>query len=121
MNATVILLVEDHRIVRTVVREALASVCPSVTIVVAVTGAEAIAKSREHHPQIVVMDGRLPDMSGTDATKHIRGILPQAKIVFFTLVDDEPARTAAISCGTVAFVSKREGVETLIRVVGEWL
>jgi len=65
--------VDDHVLIRAGLA-ALIAAAPGLTVVgEASNGREAIALSEEHHPDVVLMDIRMPDMDGVAATRHLLG------------------------------------------------
>jgi len=68
---------------------------------------EAIKLFREHEPDVTLMDLRLPDMSGIDATVAIRTEFPEARIIILTTFDSDTVQQRALAAGASAFVLKR--------------
>ena len=99
-----ILCVDDHALMR----EAIASLItfqPDMLLVAeASTGEEAIRKYKEHHPDVTLMDLRLPDMDGIDAMIAIRAEAPDAAIAMLTTFEGEAER--ARQAGARAYILK---------------
>jgi two-component system chemotaxis response regulator CheY len=85
---------------------------------VASTGVDAVARFRESSPkpQVVLMDNRLPSMSGVDATKAILGIKPDTRIIFLSA--DCVARDEAIRAGAALFINKPARVSDIVGAIG---
>ncbi len=69
--------------------------------------AEAIAAARRFHPDLVIMDVRLPDGSGIEACREIRGELPDTRVVMLTSYPDEDAVMSAIVAGASGYLLKQ--------------
>ena len=85
-------------------------------------GREAIELFREHQPDVTLMDLRLPDMSGIEATIAIRTEFPEARIIILTTFDSETERQRAFAAGASAFVLKspaRKLVDAIHQVLGK--
>ena len=112
-----ILIVDDHILFR----EGLASLLtaqPDITIVGEATSVEeAIRLTSELRPDIVLMDFSLPDGTGFDATKPILSLLPETKILFLTVHDDNEFLFQAIRVGAKGYVLKNIPVVHLLRFI----
>jgi DNA-binding NarL/FixJ family response regulator len=101
-----ILLVDDHALVR----EGLISLIspqPDLTVVgEAGTVREAIALAHSLRPDVILMDFTLPDGKGDEATRVILSALPDIKIIFLTVHDDDERLFAAISAGATGYLLK---------------
>jgi DNA-binding NarL/FixJ family response regulator len=106
MPAT-ILIVEDHDAVRRALRDWLEVEFPQCRVIEAASGEEAVALVQIESPRLVVMDITLPGMSGIEATRQIKAILPSAQIVMLTIHEDDTHRADATAAGASAYVSKR--------------
>ena len=115
-----ILSVDDHPLVR----EGIVSVInaqPDMEVVAqASTGQEAIGCFRKHKPDITLMDLRLPDMSGIDATIALRTHFPDARIIMLTTFDSGAEIQRALAAGARSYILKtmppQEMAETIRRV-----
>lgn len=105
MSATV-LIVEDHDAVRTALRDWLTVQYPRCRIIQAASGEEALALLQVESPHLVVMDIRLPGMTGIEATRRIKAILPSAQVVMLTVHDGNAYRAHAAAAGASAYVPK---------------
>jgi DNA-binding NarL/FixJ family response regulator len=69
-------------------------------------GEEAVALARELRPDLLLMDIRMPRMTGLDATRIIRREVPEAKIVILTVSDDDDDLFEAIKAGAIGYLLK---------------
>src|ERR1041384_1627282 len=103
-QATRVMLVDDHEVVRGGLR-ALLSIHPDLTIVAeAATAREAIEEADRVEPDVVVMDVRLSDGSGVEATREIRSRHPETKVMMLTSFADDEAMIASIMAGASGYV-----------------
>lgn len=112
-----ILVVDDHPVVRQGVA-GLVGGQPDMSIVgQACNGREAIQQFRAHHPDIVLMDLQMPEMSGVDALIAIRDEAPEARIIMLTTYAGDAQVLRAIKAGARGYLLKsalhRELLETI--------
>ena len=94
-----LMLVDDHEVVRLGIRNLLER-RPQFTIVgEAGSVAEAISVAHETRPDVIVMDIRLPDGNGVEATREIRGERPETKVIMLTSYADDEAIYGSIMAG----------------------
>jgi DNA-binding NarL/FixJ family response regulator len=82
-----ILIVEDNRIFREVIKDCLLEEIPSAVLEEAATALAAFKKASAFLPDLILMDLRLPDGSGLEASLKIRAVHPGIKIVILTAYD----------------------------------
>lgn len=112
-----VLLVDDHEIVRLGLRTLLDRE-PSVEVVGdAGNAAEAVELAARLEPAVVLMDVRLPDRSGVEACREIRGANPAVKVVMLTSHADEEAVFNAIMAGASGYVLKQISGQEVIRAI----
>ncbi len=94
-----VVLVDDHEVVRNGIKSLLEET-PDVSVVgEAGTVKDAIARVEWARPDVVIMDVRLPDGSGIEATREIRARLPKTQILMLTTFADDEALFASIMAG----------------------
>lgn len=103
---TNVLVVDDHRLFA----QALSGVLeqdPTIKVAaIAGTLAEALATLRTAPADVILLDYRLPDANGVDATAAIKQLAPLAAVVMVTAVEDERVLQAALEAGCAGFVTK---------------
>lgn len=103
---TTVLLVDDHELIRQGLRRAFERDGEFTVVAEAGTVSAAVALADEHRPDVIVMDVRLPDGSGLDATRQLRQVHPTAGIVVLTMYAGDEQLFGALEAGASAFVAK---------------
>jgi len=112
-----VVLVDDHEVVRNGIK-ALLEQTPDVSVVgEAGTVKDAIARVEWARPDVVIMDVRLPDGSGIEATREIRARLPKTQVLMLTTFADDEALFASIMAGAAGYVLKQIKGADLVRAV----
>jgi two-component system, NarL family, response regulator DevR len=112
-----IMLVDDHEVVRDGIKALLAE-AEGLTIAAEAGGVrEAIERAEWARPDVVVMDIRLPDGSGIDATREIRARLPNTQVLMLTTFADDEALFASIMAGAAGYVLKQVHGGDLVRAI----
>jgi two-component system, NarL family, response regulator DevR len=114
-----VLLVDDHEVVRTGVRALLAATSDVVVVAEADSPARALREAQRVRPDVVVMDVRLADESGIEATRAIRAALPEIQVLMLTSFADDEALFAAVMAGASGYVLKQIRGDDLIRGIRE--
>lgn len=100
-----VLLVDDSRVARMMVRKMIEQNRPGWMVVEAVDGEDGIAKFQAAHPDFVIMDVNMPGISGIEAARRIKAGSPDAVISLLTANIQEPLRLQAAELG-LGFMSK---------------
>jgi two-component system response regulator NreC len=117
MKKTKLLLVDDHTVIRSGLRMLLDNEEDVEIIAEAGTAEEALQKSIEHEPDVVVMDIGLPDASGIEVAARIKERLPKIAIVALTIHEDEEYFFKMLEAGASGYVPKRAAPEELLKAI----
>ena len=104
-NTPLLLIVDDSRMSRMLIRAIIVDTRPNWRIIEASTGDESVKLVDEHLPDFVSMDVNMPGISGLEAAGRIRIRHPEIKIVLCTANIQESTREAATKVG-IHFVPK---------------
>ncbi|MGW3958583.1 response regulator [Amycolatopsis sp. NPDC005003] len=113
-----VLLVDDQRLVRAGFRSILDGEDDITVVAEAADGREALQAAHDHHPDVVLMDIRMPVLDGLAATRHLLedpGV--QAKVVILTTFDLDEDVYGALRAGASGFLVKDTEPEELIHAV----
>ena len=114
-----ILSVDDHPLMREGIAAMIRSQLDMVLVGEAASGGDAAAQFRKHQPEIVLMDLRLPDMSGIDALIAIRSEFPEARVIMLTTFEGDAEIQRALAAGARGYLLKSMPPAELIRGIRE--
>ncbi|MBA3872623.1 MAG: response regulator transcription factor [Anaerolineae bacterium] len=112
-----ILLADDHAVVRRGVKTILESQAHYDVVAEAQSGEEAIEKAKEFHPDIAILDVRMPGVSGIEACRQITKLVPDCKVIMLTAYAEDELLFASVKAGASGFVLKLVGAKELIYAV----
>jgi DNA-binding NarL/FixJ family response regulator len=114
-----VLLADDQALLRAGLRLLLEAAGDIEVCAEAPNGGEAVALAREHRPDVVLMDLRMPDVDGVTATTLIAGdpALARVRVVALTTFDDDETVLAALRAGASGFLVKDAEPEDLLNAV----
>ena len=112
-----VLLVDDQAMIRAGLRMVLESE-PDITVVAeASNGAEAVQAGRRARPDVVLMDVRMPEMDGIEATAKLLETVPEAKVIVVTTFDIDDYVYGALRAGASGFLLKDAPPDDLINAI----
>ena len=112
-----IVLVEDNEVFRDAL-ELLLGLRSDVEVVASVgDGNDALPAVREHEPDVVLMDYRMPGLDGVQATTRVRAERPGVAVVCLTASRNEPELEALRAAGAVTCLSKDEELDAIVDAI----
>jgi two-component system, NarL family, response regulator DevR len=112
-----ILLVDDHEVVRLGLKSLLERHPQFDIIGEAASAREALEQVANNHPDVVVMDIRLPGTSGIEACEEITSRFPETRVLMLTSYAEDEMLFSAIRAGASGYVLKQIGGEELVRAL----
>ncbi len=112
-----ILIADDHRLFREGLTRVL-NETPGLFAVASVSnGQEALERARESKPDVILMDVNMPVMDGVEATRQVRALSPQTRILMLTVSEQEEHLFAAVRAGARGYLLKNVASEDLIEAI----
>jgi len=112
-----VMVADDHPVVR-IGLTAIVSAQPDMTVVAeARNGREAIDFYRQHHPDVLLIDLRMPVLSGLDAALAIRADFPGSRIIVLTTYDSDEDIVRALKAGVQGYLLKDSVGEAMLEAV----
>lgn len=112
-----ILVVDDHHVVRSGLAASLGLEDDLSVVAEAGNSDEALAQFRKHHPDVVLMDLRLPGANGIAITASLRSESPDARVLMFTTFDGDEDVYRAMQAGARGYLLKSAPREELLRAI----
>ena len=116
-----VLLVDDHSLLRTGVANIINQEPDLEVVAEAANGRDAIDAFLMHHPDVVLMDLRMPGMEGVEAVQQIRAIDPQARVIILTTYDADEDIARALQAGAKAYILKDIAADALVTCIRDVL
>jgi DNA-binding NarL/FixJ family response regulator len=112
-----VLVVDDHDLFRAGLASLLASE-PGIEVVAQASGGRmGVRLANELQPDVVLMDVRMPDLDGPEATRAILSRHPDTRIVALTVVSDEADVAAVVEAGACGFLAKDTPIDGVVLAV----
>ncbi len=112
-----LLLVDDHALVVMAMTAAFEE-APDIELVGTASSAEeAVAQTRSHRPDVVLLDRRLPDSDGVDAIARLLDVAPDARVLIFTGAADPSIADRVADAGGAGILLKAGGLENMLDTI----
>jgi DNA-binding NarL/FixJ family response regulator len=112
-----VLIVDDDALMRAGLRGVLASDAAIEVVGEASDGRDAVYRARLLHPDVVLMDVRMPDLDGIAATRELLDAFPEVRVVIVTTFEQDDYIFGALRAGASGFLLKRSRPEELIAAI----
>jgi DNA-binding NarL/FixJ family response regulator len=112
-----ILLVDDHEVVRLGLKSLLERHPQFEIVGEAASAREALEQVENNHPDVVVMDIRLPGVSGIEACEEITSRFPETRVLMLTSYAEDEMLFSAIRAGASGYILKQIGGEGLVQAL----
>jgi DNA-binding NarL/FixJ family response regulator len=116
-DVTRVLIADDEDLMRSGLAAVLSSDAAIQVVGHAASGREAVERARRLHPDVVLMDIRMPDLDGIAATRELAGAAPACKVLILTTFEQDDYIFGALRAGASGFLLKRTRPEELIAAV----
>lgn len=114
---TRILIADDHPAYRAGLGLMLADIDDIELIGEAVNGSQAVALTQQLAPDVVVMDLRMPDLDGIEATRRLRQTAPTTAVIVLTMFEDDDSVFAAMRAGASGYLLKGAEQDEIVRAI----
>lgn len=112
-----VLIADDHAVVRAGLATLLGTEDDIEVVAQAKNGNEAISKALETHPDVIIMDLRMPETDGAEATVELQRRLPSAKVLVLTSFGEADGVAHALESGAAGAITKTAEDAELVSVV----
>lgn len=112
-----VLVVDDHDLVRAGITRMLEDVSGIKVVGEAASGEDAIQKCRELHPNVVLMDIKMPGIGGLEATRKLYRIDPDIRVIAVTVCGDDPFPSRLLQAGAAGYVTKGADLDEMVQAI----
>jgi len=116
-----VLVVDDHALFRTGVANIINQEADLRVVAEAGNGVEAVAAYERHHPDVTLLDLRMPVMDGVEVVRRIRALEPRARVIVLTTYDTDDEIARALKAGAKAYVLKDISADDLVACIRDVL
>lgn len=117
MEGISVLIADDHTLFRKGVRKMLEAEEDMEVVGEAATGREALEQARALTPDVILMDIKMPDLDGIEATRTLRREIPHVGIIFVTMFEDDEFVFRGLQAGGRGYILKDADPETMLRAI----
>jgi DNA-binding NarL/FixJ family response regulator len=112
-----VLVADDQRVVRDGLAMLVGLIDDVEVVGTATDGREAVDHAQREHPDVVLMDLRMPGMDGVQATRRIRAALPDTQVLVLTTYADDDSLFPALQAGARGYLTKDASAEEIEQAI----
>lgn len=112
-----VLVVDDHALVRMGVRRLLEGLSDMKIVAEAESGEAALALVKTHHPDVVLLDMKMPGMDGWEVTRRLMKSNQQIKVIAISAICTEPLPSRVLQLGAMGYLTKDSGAEEIATAI----
>lgn len=116
-SAIRLLIVDDHELVRAGLRAVFAEYSDITIVGEAGSGEQAVTLAGELRPDVVLMDLKLPDLSGVEACRRILAASPDCRVVILSSFGEDEEIFAAVMAGASGYILKEQGHASVLEAI----
>jgi len=113
------MLVDDHDLVRTGLRRLLEDNAAFSIVAEAANGEDSISLTKVHQPDVVLMDLKMPGMGGLEATRKLKHLHPEVRIIIVTMIDDIMFPQRLLRAGASGYLTKGAKIDEITKAIRE--
>lgn len=117
MDEISVLIADDHTLFRKGVRKMLEAEEDLKVVGEAATGRQALEQARALMPDVILMDIRMPDLDGIEATRTLHREMPHIGVIFVTMFEDDEFVFRGLQAGGRGYILKDADPETMLRAI----
>ncbi len=117
MKKVKLLVADDHKIFRQGIKKLLDEESDLQVVGEAADGREAVKKATELKPDVILMDIAMANLNGLEATKQIKKVLPDIKVIMLTMHKNEEYVLQSFQAGASGYILKEGAVEELVSAI----
>ncbi len=112
-----VLIVDDHALVRMGIRRLLDD-CPDMQVVAeAENGETALAMVKTHHPDVILLDMKMPGIDGWEVTRRLKKSNPDIKVIAVTAMSSELMPSRVLQLGAMGYLTKESGAGEMAEAI----
>ena len=112
-----ILIVDDHALVRMGIRRLLDDLPDMEVVAEADSGELALTLVKVHHPDLVILDMKMPGMDGWEVTRRLKKTNPEIKIMVLSALSTEPFPARVLQLGAMGYLTKESSMDEMVLAI----